>query len=195
MEFEPEIVVRGIEPESAVRDRLLGEAVGLLHFCEWLIDCRVLAERVQRRHHEGNLFHVRIEMGVPGRRIVVGRTPSEHHAFEDLDVAVADAFHAARRRLEDYVRIRRGMTKHHELPAAGHVVRLFPEAGYGFVAGPDGREVYFHRNSVLRDAFDVLDVGTEVKFSSEDGDDGPQATSVHVARVRTQRRRARAAAK
>ena len=195
MEFEPEIVIRGIEPEAQVRERLLGEALGLLHYCEWIIDCRVLAERVQRRHHEGNLFRVRVEVGVPGQRIVVGRTPSEHHAFEDLEVAVSDAFHAARRRLEDYVRIRRGMTKRHELPATGHVVRILPEADYGFLSGPDGREVYFHRNSVLRGAFDVLEAGTEVKYSVEDGENGPQATSVHVARVRTQRRRARAAAK
>jgi cold shock CspA family protein len=40
--------------------------------------------------------------------------------------------------------------------------------------------VYFHRNSVLHGDFDRLSVGTEVRFSPEDGENGPQASSVQV---------------
>lgn len=39
-------------------------------------------------------------------------------------------------------------------------------------------EVYFHRNSVLHGDFDLLAVGTEVRYFEELGDDGPQATTV-----------------
>ena len=42
----------------------------------------------------------------------------------------------------------------------------------------DGRDVYFHRNSVLNDEFDHLEVGAEVRFAEEMGDKGPQASTV-----------------
>ena len=42
----------------------------------------------------------------------------------------------------------------------------------------DGHEVYFHRNSVLGDEFDRLEVGNEVTFSEEAGEKGPQASTV-----------------
>ena len=44
----------------------------------------------------------------------------------------------------------------------------------------DDRQFYFHRNSVLHDDFDNLTVGTEVRFTPELGDQGPQASSVQV---------------
>ena len=63
----------------------------------------------------------------------------------------------------------------------GMVERLFPEEGYGFLRTvDDNRQFYFHRNSVLHDDFERLTVGTEVRFAAEEGDDGPQASSVQV---------------
>jgi cold shock CspA family protein len=41
-------------------------------------------------------------------------------------------------------------------------------------------EVYFHRNSVLHRGFDELAVGTEVRFVEEEGEQGPQASTVAV---------------
>jgi cold shock CspA family protein len=40
--------------------------------------------------------------------------------------------------------------------------------------------VYFHRNSVLHGDFERLAVGTEVRFTPQDGDEGPQASSVQI---------------
>ena len=42
----------------------------------------------------------------------------------------------------------------------------------------DGREIYFHRKAVLNDAFDRLEVGAEVRFVEEEGEKGPQASTV-----------------
>lgn len=39
-------------------------------------------------------------------------------------------------------------------------------------------EVYFHKKSVLNDDFDHVKIGTEVTFVEEEGDRGPQASSV-----------------
>jgi cold shock CspA family protein len=73
----------------------------------------------------------------------------------------------------------RGEVKTPAGPPQGRVVRLFPEDGFGFLEAPDGREVYFHRNSVL-EGFDSLEVGSEVRFAEEQGIEGPQASTVSL---------------
>jgi cold shock CspA family protein len=55
-----------------------------------------------------------------------------------------------------------------------------PDGDYGFLATPEEREIYFHRSSVLNDAFERLKVGTEVTFAEEEGERGPQATTVKL---------------
>ena len=59
--------------------------------------------------------------------------------------------------------------------------QYYPLGGYGFIEAPDGHEIYFDQRSVLDGAFDRLDVGTEVRFSEEAGEKGPQATTVTLA--------------
>lgn len=46
---------------------------------------------------------------------------------------------------------------------------------------PDGREIYFHRNSVLNSAFEHLDIGDAVIFSEEAENKGPRATTIRLA--------------
>jgi cold shock CspA family protein len=48
----------------------------------------------------------------------------------------------------------------------------------GFLESDDGREIYFHRNSVLDGAFPRLEIGAQVSFAEEAGDKGPQASTV-----------------
>lgn len=99
----------------------------------------------------------------------------------DLYVAIRDAFAAARRRLQDYARRQRRAVKVHEVDPHARVHTLFPEEGYGFLETADGAEVYFHRNSLIRGAFDELAIGTEVTCVAEEGDNGLQASTVRVA--------------
>ena len=51
---------------------------------------------------------------------------------------------------------------------------------YGFLETLDGREVYFHSNSVVNNKFDKLAVGIEVSYVERMGDEGPQASTVKV---------------
>jgi cold shock CspA family protein len=95
-------------------------------------------------------------------------------------VSIRDAFDAARRQLQDHLRVERGKVKVHEGPPHGKIVELVRDQDFGRIETPDGREVYFHRNSVLNADFDKLETGAAVWFSEESGDRGPQATTVHV---------------
>jgi len=108
----------------------------------------------------------------------VTREPPEHTEYKDVAVSIRDAFDSARRQLEDYVRRQRGAVKAHDPATHGRVSVLFPEEGYGFIVTPDGKEIYFHRNSVLQDAFSRLEVGTEVAVVEEIGEKGSQASTV-----------------
>jgi cold shock CspA family protein len=76
-------------------------------------------------------------------------------------------------------RRQRGAVKVHETPPLGRVAKLFSD--YGFVETADGREIYFHRNAVLHDGFDHLAVGAEVEIVEEQGEQGPQASTVRLA--------------
>ena len=75
--------------------------------------CTVVVERPHQSHRHGQQFHVRIELAVPDHTIAVARDPQRDGAHEDVYVAIADAFRAARRQLRDQKRIQRGEIKLH----------------------------------------------------------------------------------
>lgn len=178
MRIEPEIAFRHIEPDPAIEKMILEGMDALERAFDRIMSCRIMVELPDRRHETGNLYHVRIDLTVPGAEIVVDRAPPEHAADEDLGRAIDDAFDRARRRLNDFAARRRGEVKTHEAFAHGQVARLLPD--YGFIDSDDGLEVYFHRNSVIEGRYDDLEEGVELDFLVEQGDEGPQATSVRV---------------
>lgn len=179
-----QITFRDVPASAAVEARIREEAAALEQFYDRIIRCRVVVEMPHRHQHQGRLFAIRVELAVPGRDVVIGREPTEHHAHEDVYVAIRDAFDAAKRQLQDHARRERADTKHHEAPAEGRVARLVREAGYGFIETADGREIYFHQNSVIDGSFDRLQAGTAVRFAEELGEKGPQATTVHPSHQR-----------
>jgi len=180
MQLSLQLSFRDMEPSAAVESAIREKAAKLEEFCDRITSARIVVESPHRRHHQGKLYHVRIDLRVPGREIVVSREPSEHHAYEDVYVAIRDAFDGARRQLEDYAREMRGAIKTHDPPLRGRIARLEREQGYGFIETPDGREVYFHRNSLVDADFDQLVAGDEVRFVDEPGEEGPQASTVHL---------------
>ena len=175
-----QITFRNLPASEAVEAKVRERAEKLENFCGDIISCRVVVEAHHKHRHKGNIYHVRIDVKVPDAELVAGREPAQHQAHEYIYVAVRDAFDAMRRQLEDYARLTRGKVKTHEVPPHGRIAELFPEEGYGTIATPDGRRVYFHRNSVVDADFDQLAVDDEVRFAEEMGERGPQATTVHV---------------
>jgi len=65
-------------------------------------------------------------------------------------------------------------------PPIGTVMRVEPIDQYGILETGDGREVYFHRNSVLNGDFAKLAIGDRVTFAEEMGEKGPQASTVKL---------------
>jgi ribosomal subunit interface protein len=180
MQLPLEITFRKMDPSPAVEADVREKAAKLDEFHDNIMACRVIIEGGHKHHHKGNLYHVRIDLTVPDGELVVNREPKEHHAHEDVYVAVRDAFNAMRRQLEDHARRIRHKVKQHETPPHGRISYIAPMADYGTIVTPDGKEVYFHRNSVVDADFEKLEVGDEVRFDEEQGEKGPQATTVHV---------------
>ena len=180
MQVPLQITFRHMDSSGALAARIRGRAEELGHLFDRIVSCRVVVECRHPRRQHGNLFHVSVDLNVPGREIVVGRDPAAHHAHEDAHVAVRDAFDAVRRLLEDYVREERGDVKLHAVPDHGRIARLLAEKGCGFIRTADGGEIYFHRNSVTNGAFDKLAVGDEVRFVAQHSESaqGPQASTV-----------------
>lgn len=180
MQIPLQITFRHMEHSDALETNIREKAGKLDQFADHIMSCRVVVDLEHKHHQQGKLFSIKLDITVPGKEIVVDRHSEQHHAHEDPYVAVRDAFDAAKRQLEDYVRKTRGKVKAHETSPHGKIKQLFPYEDYGLIQTADGREVYFHRNSVVDESFDKLAEGDSVRFSEEMGDNGPQASTVHV---------------
>ncbi|MEO1240438.1 MAG: HPF/RaiA family ribosome-associated protein [Pseudomonadota bacterium] len=179
MEVEPHIVFEGIEPSESIRTRIESEIEKLERFFGRITACRVSVSKPQQRHSHGDLYAAAVHLTLPnGLDIHADRNPPKDHAREDVYVAIRDVFSAARRQLQDEARKLRGDVKHHDDPPAAVVGTIVAEEDYGFLETEDGREIYFHRNSVVNRGFDKLSVGDHVIFTEAAGDKGPQASTV-----------------
>lgn len=204
MEIPLRVTFRNMPPSKAIEANVRERAAKLGSLYDRLMGCRVTVEAPHRHHYKGKAYQVRIDLTVPGGELVINRAPKrldvaksrpsdlsdkdlaeshepgKHGAHEDIYVAIRDAFNAAGRRLQDYARKRRGKVKRHAPEPRAVVTKLFPEEGFGFIETDDGREIYFHKNSVLSPGFDHMAIATEVLFVEEPGEKGPQASTVRL---------------
>lgn len=102
-----QITLRNLSHSDALDQLIRGHAERLQGFHPHISRCRVTAEATGHQQ-QGKQFAVRIGVKVPGAEIEVSRQHSE-----DVRAAVRDAFDAARRQLEDHIRLQRGQVKLH----------------------------------------------------------------------------------
>ena len=108
MELALQISLHGIKPSDALHNAIREKAEKLNRYYSHIMSCRVVLELAGRRKRQGKQFTVRIDLKVPGGEVVV-----THEHDEDVQIALRDAFDAAKRRLEDFGRKQRGDVKAH----------------------------------------------------------------------------------
>ena len=97
-----------------------------------IIGCSVAIEVPHRHHKKGKPLHIRIDLILPGKEIVIKREPVVIHRapvngeaavsshaqsklpHADLQRVIHDAFKAAGRRVQDFARRQRGEVKRHQ---------------------------------------------------------------------------------
>ena len=62
----------------------------------------------------------------------------------------------------------------------GRIKKLVRDRGFGFISDTDGREVFFHKTSLVETSFDALNEDQEMEFEVEKSDKGPCAVNVHA---------------
>ena len=126
-----QVSFHGLTPSDALRDLVNEETAKLEHLYRDVISCRVAVERLGRQHRRGNPYRVRIDLAVPGKRLVVDSQPATHRVLDnianiftmesdevrpqhkDAVLATRDAFRKLERRLQDFARRQRGDVKTH----------------------------------------------------------------------------------
>jgi cold shock CspA family protein/ribosome-associated translation inhibitor RaiA len=185
MKIPPEITYRNVEKTNAI-DTLVNEKVAKLeHVCNYINSCHIAIEKTHDRPRSGSPYRVRIDMTVPpGHELVAESNPSESNQYDPLDAVIRDAFNIARQQLVKLTKQQHESDRSKSYEAVQEttalVTKLFRDQGYGFLKTFDGREIYFHSNSVLHNDFERLEIGTGVHFSLEQGEEGPQASTVKI---------------
>jgi cold shock CspA family protein/ribosome-associated translation inhibitor RaiA len=183
MQVTPQVIFHDVPHTGWVED-YVGERLRKLDRCAGgITSCRVKLSREQGSHHKGNRYSVMVEVRVPPQHDLAAKKQLDiRNMTVQLPALIRQTFGALERQLKKTASLRRGDAKLHDAEQLhGMVEKLFPGDGFGFLrAVGDDRQYYFHRNSVLHAAYGELTVGTEVRFSAEDGEEGSQASSVQI---------------
>jgi ribosomal subunit interface protein len=182
MQIPLQCTFRGMTHSAALAAHVRRRAQKLDRFFHHIIHCHVVLEVNDKHYRHGRRYRVSIDLTVPRHEIAIARRRAYSEVLDDAHVAVDRAFDDAERCLDEWEQRRRTHVKadaRHHAPLA-RVSRVFGDRGFGFLETEDGEEVYFHKNSVLRAAFEALSPGVLVRYYEEIGDDGPQASTVEI---------------
>lgn len=103
-----------IEPSPALEADIRNRFAKLQKFCNEITSARISVDQPNHPHNRPHRFRVLLELQVPHSTIIAhdGGNDSNSH---DVHKMVHQAFDAARRQVQDYVRIRQRKVKRHSL--------------------------------------------------------------------------------
>jgi ribosomal subunit interface protein len=104
-----QVLFHGVDHSKAVEAHVRDEVAKLERLHPQITSCRVTIGLPHQKQQQGKRFEVHVELGVPGKELVVNRASGQ----EDMYVALREAFDAAMRQLDDHARAQRGEVKHH----------------------------------------------------------------------------------
>jgi ribosomal subunit interface protein len=182
MQTAPEVIFKDLDRSPWVEEYIAERCAHLEKFSGEIIRCHVTLSQEAASHRKGNRYGVMVEVRMPKHHdLAVKKQKQVVDMQAQLPALINEAFGAIERQLKKTMALRRREEKAHNGQPHGTVEKVFESEGYGFIRTvEDDRQFYFHRNSVLHDDFERLTVGTEVRFTPELGEEGPQASSVQV---------------
>ena len=95
--YPVKVTIRDMLKSEFLEDHIIKKSEKLNQYCQRITSCRVVVDMPQKHKHQGKLFRVSIELIVQGKKLVVNRKLDE-----DIYVAIAHAFDAIERKLEDF---------------------------------------------------------------------------------------------
>lgn len=141
---------------------------GLVH------SLRITVEQTPQ-HKEGG-YQLGVVASVPSDTIVVKRKG------DSLRPMLVEAFDTLGLQLKEFQRKRRQSSMPQESTGgagvSGVIKSIFPYESYGFITSQEGREIYFHENSLKDVTMEELSEGDQVRFGEGEGDKGPTAAWV-----------------
>ncbi len=103
MQIAPEVTFQGSEPSAAARAAILKEIEQLESHNQRITGCRVKVIAPSHKHRHGTGFQVHIWLTMPPHEeIVVSNSASDDARHQHAEVAIKDAFAAARRQLDAF---------------------------------------------------------------------------------------------
>jgi len=177
--MELQVEGRNLEIRKAWQEKIEEEKVRLDRHHPGLVHHLRVSIEETSQHKEGG-HEVRLVASVPNDTVVVKRKG------ETVRPLLVEAFDTLGLQLKELQRKRRQTSKEPEGAAAGPemgtIKKLFPYESYGFIMTMAGKEVYFHENSLKDVSMEQLAEGDEVRFGEGEGDKGPTAAWVRVAK-------------
>ncbi|HXV80329.1 MAG TPA: HPF/RaiA family ribosome-associated protein [Candidatus Binatia bacterium] len=179
MQVPLKITFRNVRKTPDIEALIDKQTAKLEHISNNIVSCHMAVTKRQKSQRAGNPFRVRIDVTVPPQHeLVVIREASEGEFHEQLPAVLGGAFDVMRRQVkklaEKRVKIQSGQE------AGGFVSLLLRKEAYGFITSLDGREIYFHKDSLPTGEFDRLEIGTGVCWVEQQGEKGPQASSARI---------------
>lgn len=98
-----QITFHQMHSSPTTEDDIRARVADLEKVFDRIVGCQVRIELPHRHHQHGQPYHVRIDLQVPGKHIVVGQAKEDRADHAELSIALRDAFRAARAQLEAYV--------------------------------------------------------------------------------------------
>ncbi|MFC1674028.1 HPF/RaiA family ribosome-associated protein [Pseudomonadota bacterium] len=107
MQVPIQLSFHGCDHSDALETEIQGRVAKIEEYYGRIISCRVVVELPHKHHAQGKLFHINVDMSLPGAGHVVHNDHGVKPAHEDVHVAVRDAFNAVEAQIKKVVGKRR----------------------------------------------------------------------------------------
>lgn len=160
-----QIVYRNLKPSDSIERCVRKRLAALEDICDDIIGCEILIETDPAYSKTENHVHIHLDVTVPGGVLSLDNDTNQPKSIKNITAQLKTVFSDMYRQLERYAVQDSAAPAWEDLPFSGTVSELTFDMNYGVITGAGGLEVYFHRNNVVDNAFDRLEVGSPVRFA------------------------------